>query len=317
MTAALEQRGYLVSPLVYDELPTRRAKVHHKVRHELAERVGLSGTAAREQRISARVLSVLREVRPDVILVVKGDLLSDDVWQAFPGSGARTALWMYDELRRTRLTVERLRHVGPLASYSRLDTEALNAAGIDCVYVPGGFDSLHPVIPAPSTPEVSFIGARYPQRERLLTEVHSLGVPVRAYGRDWSHDWRDKARTWSRQRPDLPADRDIDRSRAYGVMAASTASLNVHGDQDGFTLRTFEAPGVGALPLEDRDEVSEFYDVGTETLTFAGAEEVLEHYLRAHTDLLWARRIREAGQRKTLEKHTLGHRMAELEKLWM
>lgn len=316
MSAALTQRGYSVTTGIYDHLPTRKAKAHHKLRYELADRFGSNGTAARIEHISARMRALVYEVKPDVALVVKGDLLDASVWQALDEVGASTTLWMYDEIRRTEWTPEKLKVCGAVASYSKADTAALNAAGVACAYVPLAFDASTQITQAPAVPEVSFIGARYPQREALLSEVHQSGVPVRAYGRDWSHDWRDKARTWNRQRPDLPADRDLDRSHAYGVMAASTATLNIHGDQDGFTMRTFEAPGVGSLPLVDRAEVSEFYDVGTEALVFSGADEIIDYYQRAYVEPLWASSIRQAGQHRTLAEHTFAHRMNALEELW-
>ena len=38
-------------------------------------------------------------------------------------------------------------------------------------------------------------------------------------------------------------------------MAGARANVNIHGDQDGFTMRTFETCGVGALQLVDRADV--------------------------------------------------------------
>lgn len=41
------------------------------------------------------------------------------------------------------------------------------------------------------------------------------------------------------------------------MLAGAAAALNIHGDQDGFTMRTFEACGVGGLQLIDRADVTE------------------------------------------------------------
>ena len=49
--------------------------------------------------------------------------------------------------------------------------------------------------------EVVFVGARYPGRESLLTDLTAAQVPVRAYGRDWSAHPLDRLRTWRLRRP--------------------------------------------------------------------------------------------------------------------
>ena len=59
-------------------------------------------------------------------------------------------------------------------------------------------------------------------------------------------------------------------------MAGARASLNLHGDQDGFTMRTFEACGVGGLQIVDRADVDSLYDPGSELLVFNSTQELVE-----------------------------------------
>ncbi|HET8931717.1 MAG TPA: glycosyltransferase, partial [Acidimicrobiales bacterium] len=101
-----------------------------------------------------------------------------------------------------------------------------------------------------------------------------------------------------------------------GMMAGATATINVHGDQDGFTMRTFEASGVGALQLIDRPDVGMHYEPGVEILTFDSAAEISELVARAHREPRWATRIRAAARKRTLAEHTFAHRARELEDLW-
>ena len=91
-------------------------------------------------------------------------------------------------------------------------------------------------------------------------------MPVRAYGRDWSGHPVDRLRTWRVGTPACRPSATSPRAEAYDVMAASAATLNLHGDQDGFTMRTFEAAGVGGVQLIDRTDVDGLYEPGAEVL---------------------------------------------------
>ncbi|WP_258070980.1 glycosyltransferase [Pseudoclavibacter sp. RFBG4] len=249
------------------------------------------------------------------MVIIKGDQLGEAWWEAVQASRLPTATWLYDEIQRTRYSVRTLQSLGPIASYSRSDSARLQALGAHAAHVPLGFDSLLQFSPVPSS-AVTLVGARYPNREDLVVNVKSSGVPVRAYGREWSRRLWDVARTRRFRGAGVPVGGDLDRAAAYGVMAGSLATLNIHSNQDGFTMRTFEAAGVGALELIDRADVSEFYDIGTEILVFDSAEDVVESARRAQRDTAWASAIRAAGRKRTLAEHTLIQRARSLEAMW-
>jgi len=160
------------------------------------------------------------------------------------------------------------------------------------------------------------VGARYPSRERVLEGLAAANVPVRAYGRDWSSHPVDRLCTWSLRRPAVPSSRDLDRAAAYRVMAESTATLNLHGDQDGFTMRTFEAAEVGGLQLIDRNDVTGLYDDGVELAAFTSTAELVDLCRRAAADRPWSQALRIAARPLTLAEHTFDHRVATLESSW-
>ena len=312
--AALSRRGYAVTTLAYDQQPGLVARARTKIVEELPERLGRPARAKRADH-TARAVDALEAVDPQVVLVVKGDTLGPAFWERLAGRKVPRALWLYDELRRTRHTPETLDAAGPIASYSRGDVATLVAEGRRAVHVPLAHD---PHVPFESSPaqEVIFVGARYPAREHLLTHLAEAGLPVRAYGRDWSTHPIDRLRTWRLDTPPVPAGRDLSRARAYAAMAGAAASLNIHGDQDGFTMRTFESAGIGAVQLVDRPEVSEFYDPTSEVAVFDSPEEAVELSRRALEDARWAEGLRSAARRRTLAEHTFDHRIAALEDLW-
>lgn len=313
--AALEQLGYDVTACLYDEHATLADKARNKLSFELPTRFGLDGQSARVNHATNRAAEAVEAVRPAVTVVIKGDVLDHRFWDALDRVGSRRLLWLYDELRRTSWDDTGLGRVGLIASYSHADVATLTERGLVAHHLPLAFDAERPYLPVPS-PEVVFVGARYPNREQALIALRQAGVPVRAFGRDWSKHPADRLRTWTWSRPGIPAGRDVSLEHAYGLMAGAAATVNIHGDQDGFTMRTFEASGVGGVQLIDRHEVSAFYNPGEEVAVFSGVDELAELARRAMTDATWSRHLRAAARRRTLAHHTFVDRMQEAQPWW-
>ncbi len=313
IATAWRRRGYQVHTYVYDAHPTLTSKVAYQMREELPRRAGFKTAETSKRIVDREAARRIRVVKPHAIVVVKGDTLGQCFWEA---AGDRPViLWLYDELRRTKHTLQSVKPFSHIASYSKIDVARLRRVGVPSSHLPLAFDqniAFHPR----SSPEIVFVGARYDNRERLLTWLHDASIPVRAYGRDWSRHVRDRVRTWSLRRPPIPSGHDLPRPQAYGVMSGAFGCLNIHGDQDGFTMRTFEAGGVGALHLIDRADVSDYYDPGTEVAVFQTPEECAELSLRCFVDPQWADQLRDSARARTLAEHTFDHRVRTLEKLW-
>jgi spore maturation protein CgeB len=315
VAAALEARGHDVETCVYDDHGGTVGRAWHQLRHELPRKIGVGALRRLAREETARAAAAVDRHRPEAVVVVKGDALGEAFWESLVGVPRVT--WLYDEVRRTRWTIDRLAAIGPIATYSALDAVDLEAESLDARHLPLAYD--HRLVPTPvrgGSPDITFVGARYATREHVLTVLHDEGVPVRAYGRDWSSHPIDRLRTWRLGGPSVPSDRDLGRAEAYAVMAASAATLNLHGDQDGFTMRTFEAAGVGAVELVDRTDVDELYDPETEVLAFTHVEELVELCRRLATDSRWTDGLRAAARARTLAEHTFDHRVAVLEDAW-
>lgn len=316
IAGALRRAGHDVVVHPYDSNASLRDKLRTKVLHELPQRLGSqSGDRARRRMLTDRAVAAVRSSRPEVVVTVKGDVLGPTYWHAVDESRARQLLWLYDELARMDLDDSILVSRPSVVSYSPHDVDVLRARGLRVGHVLDAFDHTIPFVPIPSE-DVVFVGARYPDRTRILTGIHERGIPVRAYGRDWSHHPLDRLRTWDLGRPDLPAERDVDRATAYGITAGAVAALNSHTDQDGFTMRTYELPGTGSLQLIDRPDVDQLYDPGSEVLVFSDLDELTDLCNRARADRSWARWIADRGRARTLAEHTFDHRVPVLEDAW-
>ncbi|MDT0183419.1 glycosyltransferase [Microbacterium sp. ARD31] len=315
ISAALAARDHDVATHVYDHHGSLSAKGWHHLRHQLPHKIGAGSLRGLARQETARAVAAVEDVGPEAVVVVKGDSLGPSFWESI--SGIPRVTWLYDELRRTRWDVERLAAIGPVATYSPDDCATFIESGLAATYLPLAYD--HRLVGSPAADratQISFVGARYPAREAVLTTLHDHDLPVRAYGRDWSGHPYDRLRTWRLTTPGLPAERDVTRAEAYDVMASSAGTLNLHGDQDGFTMRTFEASGVGGVQLIDRADVSGLYEPGTEVLTWTHPEELVDLCRRALSDPAWTDAIREAARARTLAEHTFDHRAAALEDSW-
>ena len=310
--ASLEVHGYEVRTHIYDAPGTLSERILNKLAHELPEKYRPESFAAQATR---KAIDAFNEFRPDIVLVIKGDMLSREWWDLLETSGVRYGTWLYDEMRRMSYTEEDLHHLGSLASYSPLDAQHLREQGFEVLDMPNAYDTHCPVVPMRED-SINFVGAKYPNREETLQALVAAGLPVRAYGRAWSRHPYDILRTKQFKDSGVPAGRDVDRSEAYGIMASSPATLNIHNNQDGFTMRTFEAPGVGALQVIDRADVDRYYIPGEEVLVYESIDELIEICTRIFREPKWARQIREAGQKRTLAEHTFDQRVKILEQLW-
>lgn len=313
---ALEERGYDVATHSYDSFETVADKLHNKAVVELPSRFGLDSHARAASWATRRALAVLRATRPDRLIVIKGDTLGQDFWDEVTCRKLPRILWLYDDFARHRYAHGFLREIGPVVSYARSEADSLAQQGVNATFLPNAFD---PDLAAPSSRrsgEIVFVGARYPNRVAMLHRLHKAGLPVRAYGRQWSHHPFDRLRTWEMARPSLPAERDIPLERAYEVQGEAAAAVNIHGRQAGLAMRSFEVPGMGGLQLVDRPDVAEFYEIGRETLVFEDEEHLVDLATRAYRDSVWSERIREAGRRRSLAEHTFAHRIARMDTLW-
>lgn len=314
---AFEALGHDVETYCYDAASSSLERVWRKARHELPGRLRGSGTHLSPELVSQRAATRVREAGPDIVLVIRGDVLTEEFWHAAATTANHVAVWMYDEMRRTAFDPHLVGRYASMATYSALDTQALIDQGFDALHVPLGFDDTAPMArSAAGRGVVSFIGAPFVRRADALHALMSAGIPVQAWGRGWSDHPYDRARTWRLKSAGVPSGRDVPGPEAHAIMRNSIGTLNIHGDQDGFTMRTFEAAGVGAVQFIDRADVEEYYVPGTEVLVF----EDHDHLIELARDVLQRPAtyvgLRERAREHTLAEHTLRHRAMALEGLW-
>ncbi len=312
-----KQLGYEVIVHRYDAFDSFTSKIKNKALYELPSKVGFDGHRLAERDATTKAIEILREECPDKLIVIKGDTLGNDFWDAAEQLNIPYMLWLYDDFKRHRYTHEFLQEIPTVLSYARSETEQFSDNGINAHFVPNGYDPKLAQMPTDRAQEIVFVGSRYQNREALIMGLQDAGIPVRVYGRQWSHHLYDRLRTWELKRPQLPAERDIPLAEAYKVQAEAAGALNIHGLQAGLSMRTFEVPGMKGIQLIDRPDVEEFYELGTEVLLYQSVDELIELSQRLIKDPAWSESIREAGYKRSLAEHTFFHRVQKMDQLWV
>jgi spore maturation protein CgeB len=315
ISLGLQQLGLQVHTVVYDARQGAVAKARGKLMVDAPAQLGIDTKARVMSRTTAAVHNGLSAIDYDILLVIKGDVLDQQLIADQAARGKRTVLWMYDAIVNTHHSVDSLTTYDTIASFSPSDVENFVQAGLNARFVPLAADQSYcrqaPI--TPRGPDVVFFGARYDQREGLLSRLDEHGFSLKAYGRDWSRHPRDRLRSLSWHRPDFPTATDLPRSNVSDVANQSVSVLNMHNrKQDGFNLRTFEVPGASGLQLIDRPDVAQFYEPGAEVIVYSSFEEAVAAIEHAKREPQWASKIRQAGWRRTQAEHLFSHRVAAL-----
>lgn len=245
----------------------------------------------------------------DLVFVVIGDWLrAETVHELKSRTRARLALWVMDDpfIRWDDPPVLRTQQLRALADYDAVfvfdsyHLASLNGHfGGKFHHLPLAYDETvyRPLDLAKRYP-VSFVGARYPNRHRLLRAIEDVGCEV------WGGPFPGIRNL--RHHPPAPA------PVANEIYNQTVVNVNLNHEQSiwGTNLRTFEVPGSGGFLLTDlKRELPDLLVPGKEVETYASDGEFREkvRYYLDHPDE--AARIAAAGHRRAAAEHTYACRI--------
>lgn len=277
----------------------------------------LPADRALRRHAARRFAAVVREARPDVVLVTRGDRLGADALEACRTQRRpRLVLWASDSVFRFPEMFAALRHYDDVFVKDSFLVEELHKFGFPHVQYLGQCcapDLHHPLSPDAEERrelggDVAVVGSMYPERIVLLEAVQSLPLRI----------WMDHPGI--RLPPSSPLHRFVTHRKVSGpaqtkVFAASALVLNTHHPQDifGVNLRTFEAAGCGSCQLVDaKRDLDRFFTPDEEVVVYRTPAELVERarWLLARPEE--RRRIGERAAARAHGEHTYDHRMAEL-----
>ncbi|NGZ95214.1 MAG: hypothetical protein CV089_03605 [Nitrospira sp. WS110] len=272
--------------------------------------------------LSLSTMATIAEDPPDLVLAIAQAPLSLAVLQHLQKKKFLTAMWFVENFRH--LTYWQQLAAGYDYWFVIQQTECIDAlkrAGATQVhYLPMAAD---PVIHRPITltgdeqqeygADVSFVGAGYANRRRLLPQWLSKEWSFKL----WGNEWNGAADLSSvLQRNGVRIDTDT----CVKVFNATAINLNLHSSSgmgldthpDFVNPRTFELAACGAFQLVDeRTLLSELFR-SEEMVCFRSPDEVPSLIQTWLKDSAGRRAYAEAAQRRVLREHTYRHRMQDL-----
>ncbi|MBI4607569.1 MAG: glycosyltransferase [Candidatus Rokubacteria bacterium] len=271
--------------------------------------------AAYELWILRRLERACLEWRPGIILVFKGAPITPGLIRRVKARLDALCLNFFPDNPLWMIPFDRVEAYDLLFTKERYALRSLQQAGLrNLHYLPWYcVPALHH--PVSLTPEeqqrygspVSFVGSRYPYRERCLREL--ADYPLRLWGPGWAQSDDPLVRRMVAGPPVWGREKLL-------VYSGSTLSLNHHhpmNDIVGVNARTFELAASGACQVVDhKEELDLLFKPGEEVLVYrdlTGLRRHLDYYL-AHPDE--ARAIGENARRRALADHTLRHRIDEM-----
>jgi spore maturation protein CgeB len=299
--AELTALGHEVSAFAY-----RRANVFYRNR----------GSKGLYQRLLLRRLERrCRAWQPDVVLVIKGGPLPPEFLRRLRARHGALVVNFFPDNPLLMIPFECIEAYDLFFTKERYALRSLQQAGLrNLHYLPMYCSPAdhHPVTltaaeRARFAAPLSFVGSRYPYRERFVREL--TAYPLRLWGAGWLRATDPSVRA-------MVAGPPVYGREKLCVYSGSTLSLNQHhpmNDIVGLNTRAFELAAAGACQVVDfKEDLGTLFKPGEEVLAYRDLAELrrlLEHHL-AHPDE--ARAIGDNARRRALAEHTVRHRVEEM-----
>jgi spore maturation protein CgeB len=316
---AFEAAGASVIP--FDE-SERAAHFSPWLRTRVGHRLSVGSLALRSLGARAwnqRLLSRVREAKPDLLLVLKGDFVMRETIEAIRDLGVVVFIFHTDNpfpghASSRPETIAAARACDCYFIWARSLVSALRDAGAPRVeYLPFGWDPFvlpHAPYKGDAEWDAGFVGGWDREREEWLAPV-AARVDLRVWGPPY----------WTRTRPGSPLRAAWQGTALHGAAAAEVLrrtpiSLNIVRRQnlpDGVIMRTFELPGCGAFALSRRTSgAMEIFPEGEAGAYFDTPEELLEQLDRYSVDVAARQRMARAAHLIVSQAHTYEHRARQI-----
>jgi len=262
-------------------------------------------------------ISHVRAQQYDLIMVIKGEIISGDTIQAVRKStSAKVVLWVIDDpfLMWFDNKAPQLREIS-VNSYAYYDAvfvfdtfyvERLHDIGIhNAAYLPFCFSPsvFYPFANQESVYDISFIGYAFKKRAKILLEL--LDYNLHLIGPGWVNEHIQNRVAGTR----------VTSEEANRLYNQSKINLNIHHFQSvrGSNTRTFEVLGAGGfLLVEPLDDLKAMFDDGKDLVFYHGIDDLknkIDYYL-VHDDERM--QIAQSGYEKVCQEHTFKNRLGTL-----
>jgi len=173
--------------------------------------------------------------------------------------------------------------------------------GCPALFFPEASDPkiFHPMPELPKIHDVSFVGARYGIREKIVEAIRRAGMRVTAYGADWDGGRLDT--------------KDVPRLFAQSKIVLGVGTVGHSENFYALKMRDFDGPMSGSFYLtHDNPDLYSLYAMGKEIDTYRSIQDCVEKVKAYLADDERRERIAAAGRERASLDHTWDRRFADL-----
>ncbi len=221
-----------------------------------------------KRSFNAYIRSVAEEMKPDYLVVIRGDWIEPQVFRDMPAQ--RKAVWFQDLARRSG---DRHLDLAMIADsvfvFEGSDVDYLVGRGVSAektVFLPLGYDEniYNKIVKSGRRDiDVSFVGHLYKPRKKILSELikRRPNYRVQVWGRYLRYK---EVKTWgelgyyrlAHAGRQVYMNRNISSVKVNEVYSRSKVVLNIHHEQSqlGCNPRVFEIMGAGAFQICDHND---------------------------------------------------------------
>ena len=263
------------------------------------------------RRWNKSLIKFCEKIKPDILFTTKGMIIYADTLLKIKAMGAVLVNWFYENVDHpnyNRWFLKTNQYYDHFFNYDPTIKEKFKSDNLR--YLPVAVDpdyykvvNLNQEEKELYSCDVCFIGALYPEREKLLSEVKKLGVNLKIFG--WKH-WLNTSLSENYYGPLLSTEKI---AKAYSLAKISLNS-NLQPQNGGVNLKTFEIPAAGGFQVSDsQPELINILEPGREVETYETQDELLDKIKFYLSDDDKRNQIALAGHKRILQDHTINHRV--------
>lgn len=266
---------------------------------------------ARNAILAKHIIWSARKFHPDMILICKGMTIKEPTLHALRTMGAKICNWFPENGLHEPYKSWLDRSIGLYDVFFAFDSGLLErqhefphtrivhlplAVGPESFSIRELTRKNHRRYDA----DICFVGAWYPERERVLAELTQWKMKI--FG------WKGWKRSSLAHLYHGPLDAN-ESAKAYRC-AKIVVNMNLEPPVNGVNAKTFEISAAGGFQLTDwRQDLPRLFVEDKEVVVFRTVDELKEKVARYLVDDVARERIAQAGHERVMNEHTMRHRV--------
>lgn len=254
-----EKKGYRVA--IYDN-PEINYNVKEKINNKVANLLGKTSGAKKErpypvrevERKSDEIYKMYKRIHPDIVLILKGDIISKDLLEKMNES--INILWMMDSFSRFEFLIPQASMYDKVFVFEYSDIQLLKVNGIEADFLPLCADErIYYKQDAEKNIDILFVGSIFKQRKKLLDEILERypKLNIEVYGYSIMKNEIIKKILYKRGWIDSKYKQPITPEEINEKYSRTKICINIHHSQTiyGANMRVFECLAAGCFQLVD------------------------------------------------------------------